>query len=263
MRIAFIGIVKDGEEYIRKNIEHVAQLNQDIYIVENNSTDDTKNILLSLKSEGKIKSITTLDIDQRDAMSLCDMNMNLICKERVRRLAYIRQKGLEAVLNSGLPYDYICPVDLDFLLVNLNHFMDTVNFMETNKDVDGIFGMSYAPAELFGISYTFPYDVGAVNPYHKLPLIIFGPRYVRVDSAFSGFGLYRMSSVIKRGARYSTNISDIEHVHFNSYFDHLIVDTRFNPTYTVSYPNLMRIYVGFVLLGLMLGLIYYKMYSTR
>jgi len=45
MNIAFVFIVKDGEKYLDKNLNAIKKYNQDIYAVENNSVDNTKNIL--------------------------------------------------------------------------------------------------------------------------------------------------------------------------------------------------------------------------
>ena len=236
MKIAFIGIVKDGAEYIQKNIEKLSTLKQDIYIVENNRVDGTKEILQRLKSDGIVKNITTLDLDQQDAMSFCDYNINAICKKRTKRLAYIRQQGLNSVLQSGISYDYICVVDVDFVYVDLDGFDDMLDYMESNKNVDGIFGMSV----IRGIN--LPYDYGAIKPIYKtVPICLKLNRYVTVNSAFSGFGLYRTSSILKTSANYDyENITNIEHIYFNSHFDKLVVDTHFNPIYDIDKRNTLR-----------------------
>ena len=236
MKIAFIGIVKNGADYIQRNIEIIRYLHQDIYIVENNSTDGTKEILQRLKNKGTIKNVTTLDLDQRDAISFCDYNINALCTKRVRRLAYIRQQGLDSVLQSGIKYDYVCMLDLDFIHVDIHEFVDVVRYMESNKQVDGMFGMSI----IDGIH--LPYDYGAIKPIYKiLPVYFKIKRYITVDSAFSGFGLYRMTSIQETGARYDyENIIYIEHEHFNSYFNNLIVDTHFRPIYSISQSNISR-----------------------
>jgi hypothetical protein len=236
MKIAFICIVKNGADYIKNNIEILHRTNHDIYIVENNSVDGTKEILQRLKGDGIVKNITTLDLDQQDAMSFCDYNINAICKKRVRRLAYIRQQGLNSVLQSGISYDYICVADLDFVYVDLDGFVDMLDYMESNKNVDGIFGMSV----IRGIN--LPYDYGPIKPLHKIvPICLKLNRHVTVKSAFSGFGLYRTSSILKTSANYDyENITNIEHIYFNSHFDKLVVDTHFNPIYDIDKRNKIR-----------------------
>ena len=258
MKIAFIGIVKDGESYIQKNIEYVHTLGHDIYIVENNSKDDTKNILKHLEQRGTVKKNITLDLDNTSALDLCyNESLNDLCPKRVRRLAYIRQHGLDYVLKSShINYDYICAIDLDFISFDKQKFMDMVAHLEQNKNVDGIFGMS---------NYTFlfdlPYDYKAVRPYSALPCIFLKfKKYVKVDSAFSGFGIYRTSSIIKTGARYDyETIKHIEHVHFNSYFDNLVVDTQFNPKYNIDTSKIAKL--KNTLLAFLIGVVGILLYT--
>jgi hypothetical protein len=238
MKIAFIGIVKDGADYIQRNIEIIKQLNQDIYIVENNSVDGTKEILQRLKDRNTVKSVTTLDLDNKDAMDFCDFNINPLCKNRVRRLAYIRQQGLNSVLRSGIKYDYICVVDLDFVYMDIDGFNRLLSHMEANRDIDGIFGISKT-------KYNLPYDYGAITPQYKIiPIVLKLNRYIDVTSSFSGVGLYRTSSIIKSDAKYDyEHIHNIEHIHFNSYFDRLVVDTHFNPVYEITFTNNIRLFI--------------------
>ena len=250
MKIAFIGIVKNGADYIQGNIEIVRSLHQDIYIVENNSTDGTKEILQRLKNKGTIKNVTTLDLDNKDAISFCDYNINALCTNRVRRLAYIRQQGLDSVLQSGIKYDYVCMLDLDFIHVDIHEFVDVVRYMESNKQVDGMFGMSIIDGN------HLPYDYGTIKPIYKIPLVYLKfKRYITVDSAFSGFGLYRMSSIRETGATYDyENITFIEHEHFNSYFNNLMIDTHFRPIYSISQSNVLR--TRCILIGVFCILLY-------
>ena len=230
MKIAFVFIVKDGENYLEKNLNTIKKYNQDIYAVENNSTDNTKIIL----RDSGIKKVITLDLDNKSSLELCSRNEDN-CSKRVRRLAYIRQRGIDAVINSGVVYDYVCMLDMDFLEYDEKGLIDMFQYMETHKDVDGIFGMS---TERNGL----PYDTSAVTPTRKLiPIITKLNRYVRVDSAFSGFGIYRYPSVWNTGAKYDyKNINDVEHIQFNKNFNKLVVDTQFNPRYISLSESKMR-----------------------
>ena len=246
MKIAFVFIVKDGEKYLEKNLNTIKKYNQDIYAVENNSVDNTKIIL----RDSGIKKVVTLDLDNKHSTELCTKEVN--CSERVRRLAYIRQKGIDAVINSGITYDYICMLDMDFLDYDEKGLDDMFQYMEHHKDVDGIFGMSVGDGE-----FRFPYDMGAVKPLHKLiPIITKLNRYVRVDSAFSGFGVYRYSSIWEFGAKYEYKyINDIEHVYFNNNFNKLIVDTHYNPVYISLYEDKVKAILVIMILILTLLLI--------
>lgn len=226
MKIAFTFIVKDGGRYLERNLERIKKFNQDIYAVENNSTDNTKTIL----NNSNIKNVLCLDLgDERFSSSLCKGRRN--CLKRIRRIAYLRQKVLDSVLNSGINYDYICMLDMDFLDFNSDHLKNIFEHMEKTRDIDGMFGMSFATHYL-----NIPYDIGAVKPLYKIPQIgLKFSRYVQVSSAFSGFGIYRYSSILNKKAGYDIKyIDDIEHIYFNSHFDKLIVDTHFNPSYKIS-----------------------------
>jgi len=244
MKIAFIFIVKDGEQYLERNLNLLKRHNQDIYAVENNSTDDTKNIL----KNSNIKQVTTLNLDKNHSLELCK-NERINCTERVRRLAYIRQQGLNSVIASGINYDYVCMLDMDFVKYDENGLNDMFTYMEEHQDVDAIFGMSVQT--LYG---GIPYDTAAIKPLYKvLPIIFKFNRYVEVDSAFSGFGVYRFSSIYNTKATYDyQNITDIEHIQFNSNFNKLIVDTKFNPVYNPSYhiskPALVLIFIVLLIL---------------
>tara|TARA_R110000803_G_scaffold46448_1_gene97511 strand:+ start:276 stop:1019 length:744 start_codon:yes stop_codon:yes gene_type:complete len=247
MKIAFVFIVKDGEKYLDKNLNTIKKYNQDIYAVENNSVDNTKIIL----RDSGIKKVITLHLDKKHSTELCTKEVN--CSERVRRLAYIRQKGLDAVINSGVVYDYICMLDMDFLDYDEKGLIDMFQYIETHKDVDGIFGMSVDD----GIG--LPYDMGAVKPLHKLiPIISKLNRYVRVDSAFSGFGIYRYSSIWDSGAKYEyKHINDIEHVHFNSNFNKLVVDTHYNPRYTSLFEDKIRFILVIIIIVYLIKMMIY------
>jgi len=247
MKIAFVFIVKDGEKYLEKNLNTIKKYNQDIYAVENNSVDNTKIIL----RDSGIKNVITLDLDKKHSTELCTKGEEWNCSKRVRRLAYIRQKGIDAVINSGVTYDYVCMLDMDFIDYDEKNLIDMFQYMETHKDVDGIFGMSKEGNGL-------PYDTGPVYPKHKLlPIITKLNKYVRVDSAFSGFGIYRYSSIWDSGAKYDyKHINDIEHIHFNKNFNKLIVDTQFNPRYLSESHDKIKFLSTIMILILMLILFY-------
>ena len=138
-------------------------------------------------------------------------------------------------------------LDLDFLEYDEKGLVDMFQYMEEHKDIDGIFGMSIDRNNI-------PYDTYVVTPTYKLvPIITKLNRYVCVDSAFSGFGIYRYSSIWDTGAKYDyKNINEIEHIHFNKNFNKLIVDTQFNPRYISLAEDKMRFRIAIVILMLIL-----------
>lgn len=255
MKIAFMFIVKDGGRYLQKNLNIIKSFNQDIYAVENNSKDNTKTIL----SNANLKSVLNLDLgDDKFSTKLCKTTHN--CIRRIRRLAYLRQKVLDSVMNSGITYDYVCMLDMDFVHVELNHLRNMFEYMRNHKDIDGMFGMSTVK-----YYFTSPYDIGSVKPVYKIPTITLKlHKYVQVESAFSGFGIYRYSSILNKSAKYdSKHIKDIEHIYFNSHFDKLIVDTEFNPLYNVCKKSIRHFtYKTLPLIVSLLIVIIYIVYKS-
>ena len=103
-----------------------------------------------------------------------------------------------------------------------------------------------------------PYDTGPVYPKHKLlPIITKLNKYVRVDSAFSGFGIYRYSSIWDSGAKYDyKHINDIEHIHFNKNFNKLIVDTQFNPRYLSESHDKIK-FLSTIVILMLISILFY------
>lgn len=245
MKIAFVFIVKDGESYLKKNLDQISKYGQDIYAVENNSTDNTKQIL---KDAGLTK-IITLDLDEKMSTDLCSVEEKWNCSKRIGRLAYIRQNGLDAVLESGINYDYLCMLDMDFISYDEKGLDDMFRYMENNSEVDAIFGMSKKNT-IFGE----PYDIDAIEPRDVVyPIMFKYERYIRVDSAFSGFGVYRYSSILEKKPKYSVS-PRTEHQPFNDYFENKVVDTHFNPVYEQPSHITLLEHVGFLVFILILVL---------
>ena len=83
--------------------------------------------------------------------------------------------------------------------------MNMFTILQIYKNIDAIFGMS-----VIDNNRDYLYDCGAITPKYKLVNIIFGDRLVKVKSAFSGFGIYRMNSIIKNNVSYNENTNNID-----------------------------------------------------
>lgn len=87
---------------------------------------------------------------------------------------------------------------------------------------------------------------GAIEPKSKTEEIrLKTHRYVDVESAFSGFGIYRRSSLRDADAKYDIHTNGIEHIDFNRQLNKLIVDTHFNPIYGT--PTVLNMLQGYLL----------------
>ena len=77
-------------------------------------------------------------------------------------------------------------LDLDFVSFDYNGLVNMFTYMENNKKVDAIFGMSKIKKT------KVQYDHGAITPWYKVVPIFSGiKQHINVKSAFSGFGIYR------------------------------------------------------------------------
>jgi glycosyltransferase involved in cell wall biosynthesis len=225
--ISYCFIVRDGESYLSQNLDRIIYMSSKfkdfhIFFIENDSVDNTRNILEKYKDtyplhiHGKCISAARLHTAE-----MCTNDLNPNCKQRTTFLAKIRQKVLDHALE--IESDLIVVLDMDFISFNDNDFTNMLTRFNT-LDSDGIFGMSYTPGGA-------PYDIGAVYPYYKVFMIKYkNSQLISVKSAFSGFGVYRTSAIRHKLPQYDGS-SGIEHNHFNYQLSNLYVFPSFQPIY--------------------------------
>ena len=212
MNIAFCFIVKDGEKYLEKNIERIINLGKNlktykIFYAENDSKDNTIEILNSLKCKYDNISGISIKLDGKHSTELCGKFESYNCKSRVQRIAYMRN----LVLNQAKQWkecDFLIMLDLDFVDFDDKTFFEMCNIIQDSNNINGIFGMSVTERNTSCL-----YDTAAIIPYNKVIDIFFEKELVPVSSAFSGFGIYRMKSIIDK--KYNEKTNTIEHIDFN------------------------------------------------
>jgi len=233
INVAFCFIVKDGSKYLDKNLQNIIDLatlfcdEYKIFYVENDSIDNTKEILEKIKLKNNNifgKHLTFLD--KKYSTELCSNNLDFNCSKRLSRLAYLRNISLEQA-KEWPQCNYLVMLDLDFIDFDKKEFINMFDIINNNKNIDGIFGMSITTSGNL-------YDIGAVKPLTKILSIILEEKLVKVNSAFSGFGIYRMKPIMNKNINYKVNSNDIEHINFNENFNNLFVYTPFRPIYTPS-----------------------------
>ena len=227
--VAFCFIVKDGDKYLEKNLMKIINFgdlyldNYRIYYVENDSVDKTNEILENFKKKYKNFYGKHLKLDGKHSTELCNKFNERNCSNRTRRLAFIRNQ----VLNQAKYWKeckYIFMLDLDFIDFDMKELYNMFNIIKNDKDINGIFGMSISHNSCV-------YDISAIKPSHKLIEIYFKKNLVKVDSAFSGFGIYKIKYIIDNNVKYNEKTNDIEHTDFNNKIKNLYVYTNFTPIY--------------------------------
>jgi len=197
--------------------------------LENDSTDKTRKQLLELKN----KSIPDMDIvgcglDQ----DICLMKLNNVregaSKERVRRMAKIRNILLNNIKNIQKDYDYCLLFDGDLEVEEMdeNGIFDTMYHLDKDKSIDAIVAYTYID---YGDVFTRSYDPFAYKTI-KGPRIFYLSDYfkdglIKVKSAFNGFVFYRLpfSDEIK----YNEDTNTCEHIEFNEQLKNMYINTNF------------------------------------
>jgi hypothetical protein len=227
--VAFCFIVKDGDKYLEKNLMKIIQFgdlyldNYRIYYVENDSIDKTNEILDKFKKKYKNIYGQHLKLDGKHSTELCNKFNERNCSNRTRRLAFIRNQVLNQAKNWK-ECNYIFMLDLDFIDFDMKELYNMFNIIKNDKDTNGIFGMSISHNSCV-------YDISAIKPSHKLIEIYLKKNLVKVDSAFSGFGIYKIKYIIDNNVKYNEKTNDIEHTDFNNKIKNLYVYTNFTPIY--------------------------------
>ena len=227
--VSFCFIIKDGDKYLQKNLEKIINTanlfcnEYKIFYCENDSIDNTKEILQQFKSKYKNIYGEHLTLDGIHSSELCAQEDFFNCALRCRRLAYLRNN----VLNKAKEWkvcNYIIMLDLDFIDFDQTEFINMFNLLKKNNNINGIFGMSVNKNNKL-------YDGGAVESYLNLFYILMEQKLVKVYSAFSGFGIYKAQILINNNIEYNLLTTKIEHIDFNKQINNLYVYSYFRPIY--------------------------------
>ena len=247
-KIAFLGCARDCGIYLDKCIENLSRISNlfddyRVFIIENNSIDNTKDKLKELSDNPKFNIKISNSID------------NLV-KHRTWRIALCRQELLKTLISSAFKPDYVIVLDLDDIgtyeidLCELKKCFDKENwdgiFPKTTYD---LWALRWGPfnfnteeyrkyQEQCVIDLSFPKNKiieldeyinrnGKITDYEKE---VDNDGYIKVNSAFNGLGIYKYSSFIKGkysgeniffninkrlGIRNNKYIEECEHVNFH------------------------------------------------
>ena len=233
--IAIAIMARDCEKKLLHNIPKIMNLAQhfksvDICVVENDSVDNTKQILKDWAEQNSFITIISLD------NVFSDSNIKGTGKSRIERLTYCRNQYLKFFYEKKIAYDYLFVIDID-----INDF-----------DVESIIsGIEQAPSDWFGL---FPngifynkifgktikgryYDLYAYLPYEskhedliefefrlyndEITTLLQKNEYQLCDSAFGGIGIYKFSELNNRyyqaekNNRSPNHYMKCEHISFN------------------------------------------------
>ncbi|CAK0749734.1 conserved hypothetical protein [Gammaproteobacteria bacterium] len=166
-KIVFLGCVRNCETSIRSSIEKLMELGAlfddfEIHIFENDSTDNSREILNELSRQGRFKILSRSGLDELFPL-------------RTQRLAFCRNLLWDEVcINSTRP-DYVCVVDMDGVIEGLPTIQGFLSSFRFEACWDAVFPVNNG-------SY---YDVYAL----RHPLICDGDYHRKFTHFDASFGM--------------------------------------------------------------------------
>lgn len=239
--IVIAALARDCEKSLPKMIELIEELRlhffwTQIVVVENDSKDDTKNILFNWeKTSDRVKIISqdygTLTIPEIGQVD-CDPTISI---DRIEKMAFYRNIYLDYIEKLNCDIDYLMVIDIDIEFFSIDGLLQAIEKDEnewgaifpngiTQKYYFGILSKIYF--DCFAI-YEYPFDGDFSYNQKKLDITfktinknIRNYKKYSVVSAFSGIGIYRYKAI--KGLRYKASLNKdmngtaiCEHIPFN------------------------------------------------
>jgi len=229
-KVAIVGLARNVELILKNNIIKIINcfsIAQDyrLFIFENDSTDNTKNILKTATETNEKIKFYTENYNRKQYGTTKE-------KERTQALAEYRNICVNWIHNNCADYDFIIVMDLDFFDFSINGCYNSFGWLKENNQIDGIAGNSFELKKIFNDKIDlWNYDswafrgtwwedsmkyLGSIYDYN--PMLWFGfwiPPIgsipIKVNSAFGGMTIYRTGKFIS--GVYSGD--DCEHVCFH------------------------------------------------
>lgn len=263
--ILFCGVVRNAEKYIERNILRILRTasefkNYHIFIYENDSKDQTKQILAKLSNSNNNITTQCEDNIPNDYLHTFltgeDSNHSL----RTNMIARCRNKYLNFLHNNN-KYDYVCVIDLDIRGGwSYDGFYDSIALIESKEDIACVsaYGIlaehdNQFPIEQIDKANYLMYDSFAFRPYNynQEPNITLqrsanslkvnrGDQPLIVYSNFNGVAIYRSNYLINKNYSiriHQNNFVDCDHVVLHEQIRNEKGKILLNPNLIVSYSH--------------------------
>jgi hypothetical protein len=225
------GLLRDGNGRIEDLKEKINSLRAifskvRVLIVENDSKDDTRKSLLEWSDEDPELEVLGCDDVNVDK---CDYSMHKtidheITKERMKKMAFLREIYRKRVANMYSDYDYVLVWDMDILgSLYIDGILSSLSILQ-GTDYDGLCANGLGTI----LGKSFYYDTFAHVPLsetssshdlkrHLKGIMSFKPPNkdgpVPVKSCFSGATLYKIKPFVM--GKYATTDKTCEHTSFH------------------------------------------------
>ena len=233
---ALVRDVADRLPEIKKKAERVGALFADyrILIVENDSSDGTRKLLLEWSRENPKVSVLGcgINVEECSLPKMPKTDGHQVDRGRIEKMVTLRNIYLDHIKTEYPDFDYVVMWDLDMIgNVYLDGIQNTLGWLAERPEIDvvcaygiyrwGLFTLFYDTYALLHLGEKFHIDLKTIHDIRKG---IWEAKYSRgdplvpVDSCFSGFAVYRVSGLLGDGVIYDMSGEDnleCEHVRLN------------------------------------------------
>ena len=256
------GIVRNAERGLKRNIPIIKTLcgmakDYHVVVYENDSKDNTKSLLESWYLMDTDRIHISMN-DMGSSASIPNRKKTLsnpfFCKERINRMAELRNYYMDYINKRNWMADYLIVVDLDVAQLHLEGIL---NSFESKVEWDAVIANGYSTSPKLCRRYHDTYALCMLddqnNPQTEEKIKLLAERlgklntsddWIRVASGFGGLAIYRYEAV--KGLRYivlpnQDNKVEVKCEHFSIYtqmqrrgFNRFYI----NPAMTLQYQKL-------------------------
>lgn len=235
-KIVFCGLcinIENTAPKLKKRFEHLGSYfnKYKVVIFENDSIDNTRNILKNISKENN-----NFDLIECDDVMDCKYNTlqakdhGIFSENRMKKMVKYRNKLLNHILKNYSDYDVICMVDYDIAgPININGVAHSFGKYDIWNSICayGINGITFTAGNSFYYDFIAykddKYDINN-NILDLIPITLklsiftnVGDDLIKVNSAFAGLELIKMD-VIKKGINYTPEDNNYvcEHIIFHN-----------------------------------------------
>lgn len=207
--LAILAIVKNCEKTLYKNVKKISKLCSEfssvkMFVFENNSTDNTKEILKKCKEDFDFFNFWAFDYSEEELHQIAPTLhvKGKLC--RIELITHARNFLLDRLKEESNNFDYTLVIDIDAFYFNVKKLPKIIK-KYSDFDCISVNGLTkrlrYRDAFAFR-SKDFPFGPEFFNDYWWSTLVFkmqrryFGNNLIPVFSAFGGMAIYKTQSYI-------------------------------------------------------------------
>jgi hypothetical protein len=239
--VVIAALARDCELALKDNIPLINELRNKflwshVVVVENDSKDNTKEILFDWEKKNKDVKIISQDFGSK---TIPDVTIEITSPTtslyRIEKMSFYRNIYLDYIATLSQEIDYVIMIDIDVKNFSVNGIVNSINTV--NDNWGGIFANGITKNRFLGFESKIYYDIFAVYEYPFRELFSYTSqslektfrtinknikkqKFYNVISAFGGIGIYKYSAI--KSLRYKAvknafneNEGICEHIPFN------------------------------------------------